>query len=387
MKNICIISETLNNYQILKPLMKEIQKDDSVYLTAVSTGKHQSSEFEITYRRVEEEGFIIDEKTNIVFNAKKNSSQQDLVDFEQLEYDRLLKQLKPEIIILSGNSHETFCAAVAASMNNIPIAHIQGGESKLKTWDDSYGYGITKLSHLHFTSTEKYRRQVIRSGEHAETVFNVGSLLIEKIKTQPLRGKSLFLNETGFKKNDKFIFIYFQPDVSKGSKNAHMFNEVLESLDDGRLDSFRLLFNKPKASGLGKMIIRMIDDFTLNTGGRAVSLPFMSLPDLSRAIKYCSAMVGNSSEGLVMAPSFKTPVVDLGDRQKDRVKAQNIIECHSKKEEIICAIQNGLSSDFKHFIKDKPSPFEQPSPARRIKDIIRGFKQSDIRKKNFPVLN
>ena len=363
--------------------MEEIQKDESLYLSVISTGRHTNCEFKMTYRKIEEEGFVIDEKVNIIFPSQPGFGQSDSVNFEQLEYNRALKQLKPGIVILLGNRYETFCAAIAATLNHIPIAHIQGGESHFRPRDDSYGCGISKLSHLHFTSSEIHRQQVIRSGELPQRVFHVGSLLIEKIRALPLRGKTLFFKEIGFKKDDQFIFVCFHPDSSIGSKNGPVFQEVLNSLADKRLASFRLVFNKPEPSGLGKMIIQMINDFTLNSKGRAVSFPSMSLPDLSRAIKYCSAMVGNSPEGIIMAPSFKTPVIDIGDRQQDRVKAQNIIKCHSKKQEIICAIQNGLSNDFKHFIKDKPSPFEQPSPAGKIKDIIKEFKQSDIRKKKF----
>ncbi|MCD4675529.1 MAG: UDP-N-acetylglucosamine 2-epimerase, partial [Desulfobacula sp.] len=337
MKNICIITGTLNDYLILKPLMKEFQKDQSVYLTVISTGKHQTPELGITYIRREEEGFIVDEKTDIVINTQKNLNPVSPVNFEQLEYDRILKLLKPDIVILSGNSYETFSAAIAASQNNIPIAHIQGGESDFGSFDDSYGYGITKLSHLHFTSTQKYRQQIIRFGEHSQRVFNVGSLLIEKIKTLSLEKKNFFYDEVGFKEKDQFIFISFHPDSSMGSKNGHMFQEVLQSLADERLKKFKLLFNKPKAGGLGKMIIQMIDNFTINHPDRTVSVPFMNLPDLSCAIKHCSALVGNDSDSIIIAPSFKTPVINIGEKLQGRIKAGNIIDCHSKKEDILCA--------------------------------------------------
>ncbi|MCD4719761.1 MAG: UDP-N-acetylglucosamine 2-epimerase [Desulfobacula sp.] len=383
MKNICIITGTLNEYYILKPLIKKIQEDQSVYLTIISTGKHQTPELEITYRRIEEEGFTIDEKTDIVFNTQKNFRLANPVNFEQLEYDRVLKLLKPDIVILLENSYETFTAAIAASQNNIPIAHIQGGESDFRTWDDSYGYGITKLSHLHFTSTEKYRQQVIRFGEPSQNVFNVGSLLIEKIKTLSLRGKALFYDEIGFNKENQFILVSFHPDASMGSKNGQLFQEVLESLADERLEKFKILFNKPKANGLGKMIIQMIEDFTLNHPGKTISLPFMNLPDLSCAIKYSSALVGNDSDSIIIAPSFKTPVINIGTRQQDRIKAKNIIDCHPQKKEILCAVQNGLSADFKCFTRDMSSPFEQISTAGKIKDIVKEFRRTNITRKAF----
>lgn len=293
------------------------------------------------------------------------------------------------MVILMGDCYETFSAAIAASQNNIPIAHIQGGESDFGTRDNSYGYGMTKLSHLHFTSTERYRQQVIRFGEHPQSVYTVGSLLAEKIKTLPLRGKTLFYTELGFNKEDQFIFISFHPDTSAGSKNEHFFQEVLESLTDERLKSFKLLFNKPKANGLGKIIIQMIDTFTLEHPDKAISIPFMNLSDLSRAIKYSSALVGNSSENIIIASSFKTPVVNIGTSKKIRIKVKNIIDCLPEKEKIIYGVQNGLSAKFKCFTRDMTSPFEQESTAENIKEIVKKFSRMDIRPKSFysPLLN
>ncbi|MBU1341869.1 MAG: UDP-N-acetylglucosamine 2-epimerase (hydrolyzing) [Proteobacteria bacterium] len=383
MKNICIVAGTLNDYHILKPLMQEIQKDESVYLTVISTGKHQSSDLEITYRRVEEEGFTIDEKTSIVFNTQKFSGQVLPDNFEHLEYDRILSRLNPDIVILLGNSYETFAAAIAASLNNIPIAHIQGGESDFRTWDDSFGFGITKLSHLHFTQTAKYRQQVIRFGEHAERVFNVGSLLVERIKARPLEEKSFFYNKTGFNIADQFLFISFHPDASMGSKNGPIFHQVLKSLTHDRLKNFKLVFNKPKETGLGKLLTQMIDKFTIIQPHRTISFPFMELPDLSCAIKYCSVLIGNSAQAMSIAPCFKTPVINIGTRQQDKTKSANIIDCPPQNEDILTAVQNGLSTHFKGSLKNMSSPFEKPSTARKIKDIIKTFRRSDICKKEF----
>ncbi|MCP3876388.1 MAG: UDP-N-acetylglucosamine 2-epimerase (hydrolyzing) [Desulfobacteraceae bacterium] len=383
MKNICMVAGAFIEYQILKSLMKEIQKDQSTYLTVISTGKHQTPQMDITYRRIEEEGFVTDEKTNIVFNDQIIFQKNRPVNFEQLEYDKIFKQLKPDIIILFGNRYDTLSAAIAASLNDIPIAHIQGGESDFGPWDDSYGYGITKLSHLHFTSAEKYHQQVIRFGEHSERVFNVGSLLIEKIKSHPFREKRCFYNDMGLKKTDQFLFISYHPDASIGSKNRQIFQELLESLNDDRLKNFKLIFNKPEPDGLGKMIVQMIDAFADDHPNRTVSFPFMNLNDFSCALKYCSALVGNSSEGMIISPSFKTPVINIGNVQKDRIRSKNMIDCHSQKQEIIHAIQNGLSADFRYLIKDMPSPFEKPSTAKKIKDTIKAFNHSDMCRKEF----
>jgi len=386
MKNICIITGTLNDYQTLKPLMREIQKDESVNLSVISTGKHQSREMEITTIRVEEEGFTIDERTNILFFDQKTLIQDHPIDFEQIEYDRILKQRKPDIVILHGNRYITFSAAIAATQNDIPIAHIQGGESNFGTWDDSYGYGITKLSHLHFTAAEKYRSQVIRFGEHSKAVFNVGSLILEKINSVPMQTRSCFLNRIGLHEKDDFILVSIHPDADMGSKNEYMFQEILNSLIDEQLENYKLVFNKPKPDGLGKMIIRMIDEFSLDHPGRVVCLPSMDLQDLGCSIKHCSALVGNDSAGIIISPGHKKPMINIGGRQKDRIRTENVIDSPIEKKKILLSFAKGLSKEFNTAVKNISSPFEKGSATKQIKEIVKEFTKKDMAPKAYYTL-
>jgi GDP/UDP-N,N'-diacetylbacillosamine 2-epimerase (hydrolysing) len=376
MKTICIITHSLNEYQILKPLIKQFQKDKDLYLTIVLMDKHQSSEMEINYTRIEEEGFTVYEKTDIVFNGQNKTRSDNLFDREQSYYNIIFKLLNPDIIILSGNSYQTFVCAIAASQKNIPIAHIQGGKSNSGIFEDSYCCGISKLGHLHFTSTRKHHRQIIQSGKHPDRVFNVGSLMVEKVKTLPLEKKNQFYEKIDFNKNSIFLFISFHPDSSTGSKNVHIFQEILDSLSHEKLKNFKLLFNKPKTDGLGKMIIQMIDNFITQNWGKASSLSNMNLSDLSNAIKYCSAVVGNDLNSITIAPGFRTPVINITSKLQNRIKTKNIIDCHPSRQDIFCAIQNGLSVDFKSPAKEISSPFDKISTARKIKESIKKFTRS-----------
>ncbi|MDM8536170.1 UDP-N-acetylglucosamine 2-epimerase, partial [Desulfobacterales bacterium HSG17] len=380
MKTICIIAGSFTEYQILKPLIKQFQKDQRLYCTVVLMDRHKSFEMEIFYTHIEEEGFIVDEKTDIVFRNQKNTKKgnpvipeqsscdlahcipvsndpadYDPTDYDRINYDLAFEALNPDMVILFGNTYPTLIGAIAASQKNIPIAHIQGGESKFGVFDDSYGYGITKLSDLHFTSTEKYRQQVIQFGEHADKVFNVGSLMIKKIKDFTLE-KKLFYDKIELPKKGEFLLVSFHPDPSLGSRNANIFQEILDTLSMEQFKKFKLLFNKPKAIGLGKMIIQSIDDFIANNPDMTISIPYMNLSDLSCAIKYCSVVIGNNSDSIVIAPSFKTPVVNIGDKLQGRDKTKNIIDCNPLKDDILCAIQNGLSTNFKSITKDITSP-------------------------------
>ncbi|MFH2093074.1 MAG: UDP-N-acetylglucosamine 2-epimerase [Pseudomonadota bacterium] len=383
MKHICIVAGTLNDYLILTPLIKEIQKDRSMILTVISTDHHQSPEMEIAYRRLEEEGFLSDEQTDIIFKSKQMPMRLCPADFKQLEYKHLFRRLAPDIIVLCGNSYETLSAAINASLYDIPMAHIQGGESGFRTWDDAYGYGITKLAHLHFTSTEEYRDQVLGFGEHPQRIFNVGSLLTEQIKNLPFTKDSVFYNETGLGPADDFLFINFQPDSDLGSKNSCIFETLLNTLTDPLLSKYQLLFNTPEERGLGKIISRMIEQFCHHYPNRTVVRSAMNLTDISHAIKYCSAVIGNSPEAFVMAPTFKKPVINLGTRQQDCTRTINIIDCGPDTHEIMIAIQNGLSATFNFKIQQMQSPFDQPSTARKIREILNAFNRSDISTKAY----
>jgi UDP-hydrolysing UDP-N-acetyl-D-glucosamine 2-epimerase len=383
MKHICIIAATLSDYQTLTPLITEILMDESLYLTVVSTGAHRTPEFDVLYRLVEQEGFTVDEKTQIILNDPIAGRLPGPVHFGDLEYDGLLKQLNPDMVILFGSSHETFHAGVCASLHHFPIVHIEGGDSDFRDFDDAFGYGITKLSHLHFTSTEKYRSQVILFGEHPERVFTVGSLLAERVNTLPVLNRKAFYDEMGFEKDEEFLFICLHPDGSLGSKNRQQFQEVLDSLPDESLSRFRFLFNRADNSGLGRMMQEMTGEFIRNHPKRAAAHSFTDIKDLIPAIRYSSAMIGNCPESLVISPQFKTPLISIGEKLQDKEKALNIIDCQPDKNEILPALKKCLSDQFKDFLKDMPSPFEPVSTSVRIKDIVKTFSRRDIARKHF----
>ncbi len=378
-----MIAGTLNDYLILTPLIKEIRKNKGFTLTLVSTRHHKNSEMDIFHRQLEEEGFLIDEKTDIVLSPAQALANPCRPDFGDLEYSVLFGRLQPDIIILCRNSCDTLAAAIAASQYGIPLVHIQGGESGYGTWDDSYGYGITKLSHLHFTAAQKYKEQVIGFGEHPGRVFNVGSLLAEQVKNLAFQDKSHFFNMAGMDNRVNFLLVSFTPDPNLGSKNSKVFENLLTSLTSDGLKDYQLLFNRAEQKGLGKMINTMIDDFMIDEADRAFSLPDMNLTDLSCAVRYCSAVIGNSSQVLTIAPTLKKPMVNIGARLQDREKSGHIIDSTQHPLDILTAVQNGLSAEFNFKIQHLDSPFEKQSTARKMCEILASFDPAEIAAKAY----
>ncbi len=381
MKNICIIAGSFIDYHILKPLMAEIIQDPLACLNVIFTEKYQTPEFSITHSRLEQNGFTMDQKIDAQINSQRQYTPQQTINFEQKEYDRLLKQIQPDIVILSGNDHPTYVAAICASLNQIPIAHIEGEKSEFDAQDQSYGYGITKLSQLHFTSTKKYRQQIIKFGEHPQNVFNVGPLLMENIKKTFLPSKETFSKSMGLNKDDAFIFTTFEPDLSAGSANETAFNNILNTLCAKEFSDLKLVFSQQKTTGLGKIINQMTRSFANEYPDQVIILPSKDLTDFGCAIKYSSAMISNFFEGLVIASSFKTPVINLGKDVKGTT--QNPIDCHPKHKDIFYSLQKALTKKFDRQINNTPAPFEKILTARTIKEMVTSFSLKDMRQKEY----
>lgn len=383
MKRICLIAGTLDDYLTLTPLIKSLQNDQSVSLTVVSTETCHNEEMEISQRRFEEDGFLVEEQTDILIKSDKTPLRTEPANFNELEYPALFNQTQPDVVILFGNSYNTLSAGISASMHNIPVAHIQGGESEFGTWDDSYGYGITKLAHLHFTSTEKYREQIIRFGEHPDRVFCVGSLLTEQVNNHSYSSDAAFLKKNGLSLEDNFLFISLKADANQGSENALLLENLATALSDPELSDLKIVFNSPESKGLNKIIHRQINQFCSENHDRAIALDNMNLTQISSAVKLSSATISNQSESTPIASVFKTPVINIGCRLKNQEKTGNMIQCNLNAAEILTALQNGLSTEFNLEIAQIKSPFHKASTAEKIKEALLSFQKSDICQKAY----
>lgn len=381
MKNICIIAGSFIDYQILKPLMDEIKKDASACLHVIFTEKYHTPQFSILHCRLEQDGFTMEEKSDIALNTDGQYRLSYPIIFEQKEYDRLLKLIQPDIVVLSGNAYPTYLAAVYASLNQIPIAHIEGRTSDFSTWDHSYGYGITKLSQLHFTSSKKYQQQIIKSGMHPETVFTVGCLLMENIQKLSLPSKAAFFRSVQLEADSPFLFISFEPDLAAGSSNEAIIETVLDTVCAKEFSGFKLLFSLQKTTGSGKMISRKIHTFAHANPEQAIILPSKDLTDFGCAIKYCSAMISNFFEGLVIAASFRKPVINIGRDLKDALP--NPLSCRPDRESLFCSLQKVLSDPFFMETRHISTPFEKILTARTIKEKIQFFNPANLQQKEY----
>jgi GDP/UDP-N,N'-diacetylbacillosamine 2-epimerase (hydrolysing) len=232
----------------------------------------------------------------------------------------------------------------AAMIARIPIAHLHGGETTEGAFDESIRHSITKMSHLHFTGTEEYKNRVIQLGEHPNKVFNVGGMGIENIKRLKLLTRDEFEKSIDFKLNKKNILVTFHPVTLENSTAKEQFQELLDAIDE--LEETNIIFTKANSDTDGRVINQMIDEYVTKNFHKSVQFTSLGQLRYLSALQFVDAAVGNSSSGLLEAPSFKIATINIGDRQKGRLKAESVIDCHSNKISILGAFDKSYTSEF-----------------------------------------
>lgn len=379
-KKICIITGSRAEYGLLYWLIKEVKADQDLKLQLIVTGMHLSKEFGLTYKEIEKD-FKINKKININLHSDTSLGISRSMSIAQKFFAEAYHELKPDIIVVLGDRYEILSAATSAMIAKIPIAHIHGGELTEGSWDDSIRHCISKMSHLHFTATEEYKKRVIQLGEEPRRVFNTGGMGIENIKKLRLLTKIEFEKSINFKLNKKNILVTFHPVTLENNTSKNQFQELLNAIDE--LKDTNFIFTKSNSDLNGRIINKMIDKYTYKNPKKSIS--FFSLGQLKylSALQYVDAIVGNSSSGLTEAPSFNIGTINIGDRQKKRIKAKSIIDCIPKKKNIKQSLKKIYSSNFKKILKNNNNPYENGLPSKKIVRILKNFKFQNSMKKSF----
>ncbi len=379
MRKICVVSGTRADYGLLTPLMKEIVNDEDLKLQLIVTGMHLSPEFGLTYKVIEEE-FSIDKKIEILLSSDSPIGISKSMGLAQISFAEAYAELQPDILLILGDRFEILAAVSSALIANIPVAHLSGGELTEGAMDESIRHALTKLSHLHFTATEEYRKRVIQLGEHPERVFNVGEAGLDNIKQLPLLDREAFETSIGFKLGKKNILVTFHPVTLESGSAKRQFQNILDTFDD--LKGMRIIFTKANADTDGRIINQMIDNYAKHKENCVVFTSMGQLRYLS-ALQFVDAVVGNSSSGIVEAPSFKIATINIGDRQKGRVQSKSTINVPPKKEAILQAFNKLYSTEFQQMLPEVKNPYEKSNVSKNIKEIIKHFDLSGILKKRF----
>lgn len=379
-RKICVVTGTRAEYGLLYWTMKEIEADKALELQIIATGMHLSPEFGLTYKEIEKD-FNINKKIEIILSSDTPVGITKSMGLAQISFADAYVDLKPDIILVLGDRYEIFSAVSAAMIAKIPIAHLSGGEKTEGAFDEAIRHSITKMSQLHFTATEEYKNRVIQLGENPNKVFNVGGMGVENIKKLKLYSKKEFEQSIGLKLNKKNILITFHPVTLEARTSKKQFQEIL-SVVDGLKDT-NIIFTKANSDTDGRIINQMIDDYVAKNDHK--SRGFNSLGQLRylSALKHVDAIVGNSSSGLSETPSFKIGAINIGDRQKGRIKASNVIDCLPNQESIKSAFETLYSKEFQLSLKDCINPFGEGNSSKIVVEVLKKEKLKNILKKTF----
>ena len=383
MRKICVFTGTRAEYGLLKPLMEEIKKDEDLELQIIASGMHLSPEFGLTYKEIEKDGFTINEKIEMLLSSDTPVGISKSIGLGVIGYTDALERLKPDITVVLGDRFEALAFAIASFTLKIPIAHLYGGETTVGALDEGYRHAITKLSYLHFTSTEEYRKRVIQLGEEPERVFNVGALGIDNIKKLKLLSKEEVEKRLGKKLKKRNLLITFHPVTLEKGSSENQFKELLRALDE--LEDTLLIFTKANADAEGRKINYLIDEYASKNEEKTVVFTNMGQLLYLSTMQFVDAVVGNSSSGIIEAPSFKIGTINIGDRQKGRIRAESIIDCEPYYTSIKEAINNLFSKAFQHKLKNIKNPYENKDTAKRIKEILKSFKLDNLEKNFFDI--
>ena len=375
MKRIGIMTGTRAEYGLLKSLMQEINKDNDLELYLIVSGMHLSPEFGMTYKEIEEDGFEINAKVEMLLSSDSPAGISKSIGLGVIGFADEFQRADLDMLILLGDRYEALSAAISAMVMRIPIAHLHGGELTEGAIDEGIRHSITKMSYLHFTSTEQYRSRVIQLGENPERVFYVGALGVENIKKINLMTKEELEKSIHFEIDENTVVVTYHPVTLENNTVEEQFLNLLKVLD--RNPKIRMIFTKANADTNGRIVNELIDKYAAQNSERAFAFMSLGQKRYLSALKYCRIVIGNSSSGIIEAPSFGKPIINIGDRQKGRICADSVINCGYTQQEIQQAMETALTEEFENKARNCRNPYEKENTAANIISVIKDYLLND----------
>ena len=378
MRKICVITGTRAEFGLLRPLIELIANDKELQLQLIATGMHLSPEFGYTLNEITEAGFMVDKKVECLLSSDSSIGVSKTIALAISGFADALDELTPDLVVVLGDRTEILGAVIATAMANIPIAHLHGGETTEGAYDEAIRHSITKFSHLHFTSTEAYRKRVIQLGEHPDTVFNVGAIGLDAIKKLPLLDRASFEQAIGFKLKERNILITYHPVTLEKEAPIETFENVLTALDE--LTDTTLIFTHANSDKNGRIINKMITEYVSSHKDKAVEFKSLGQLRYLSALQFVDFVIGNSSSGMTEVPAFYIPTINIGDRQKGRINCESVINSNNSLEDIKKSITFALDKTFREKIQQQELLYGNGTAAEKILQIIKEHNHISIKK-------
>lgn len=368
MRRVCVFTGTRAEYGLLHLPMRELAARTDVELQVLVSGAHLAPEFGLTYLQIEADGFVIDERVEMMLASDTAVGMAKSLGLATMGIAEALDRLRPDILLLLGDRYEALAAAQAALLARVPVAHLHGGEASEGAVDESIRHAITKMAHIHLTAAEPFRRRILRMGEDPDHVHVVGAPGIDNIARLELLGRSDLEMELKLELRSPTLLVTYHPatlDVEGGTA-------ALSALF-GALDGFEaasVMFTRPNADMGGRKIAAAIEAYVAARPGRAHVFTSLGTLRYLSLMREADAVVGNSSSGIIEAPAVGTPTVNLGSRQDGRLRAPSVLDCEEVMDTIRSAIDRVLSPEFQATVERMTSPYGDGHAAPRIARIL-----------------
>lgn len=379
-RKICVVTGSRAEYGLLRWVMQGLKEDSDLELQVIATGMHLSPEFGLTYREIEKDGFHINRKVEMLLSGGTTSSIGKSMGLAMIGFSDALRGLAPDLMLVLGDRFEVFAAVATAMVERIPVAHLHGGELTEGLIDEAMRHSITKMSHLHFVAVEEYRRRVIQLGEHPDRVFLVGGLGLDNLRRIEFLQRDELEKQLDFKFGARNLLVTFHPVTLEEATAAQQLDELLAALD--ALEDIHVIFTMPNADAEGRELFGIINDFVARRPNARAYTSLGQSRYLS-CLRYVDAVIGNSSSGLIEVPSFGKATVNIGDRQRGRLKADSVIDCDPERDAILGALNRSYSAEFRRRLTHVRNPYGEGGASAKVVDIIRNELKDGILKKKF----
>ncbi len=367
-KQIGILTATRAEFGLLKPLILRLMEEDFCDAKVLVTGMHLSPAFGNTYMEIEEAGIPIAEKIECITEGDTPKDITNNMAMAMTGFGNYFSDNKLDLLIVLGDRYETLAVCIAAMNAEIPIAHIHGGEATEGMIDEAIRHSITKMSQLHFASTDIYKNRIIQMGEQPDRVFNVGALAVENTKNTEFVSREALGKDLGIDLTGDYAVVTFHPVTLEENSGVEQFDQLIDAMD--AFPNMKFIITKANADAGGRYINHRIDEYAKKRKN-VVAVTSLGVKRYLSAVKESCVVLGNSSSGITEAPCLRVPTVNIGDRQKGRIMPDSVICCEPKREAIIKAVKQAVSDDFRKKVKLMTNPFGTGDTSERITEIIR----------------
>lgn len=379
-RKVCVVTGSRADYGLLRWVMHGLREAPGSALQVVATGMHLAPEFGYTYREIEQDGFTLDRKVETLLSSDSAVGVGKSIGLGVIGFADALDQLQPDLMVVLGDRFETLAAVTAALVARIPVAHLHGGEISEGAFDEAIRHSITKMSHLHFVATEEYRQRVIQLGESPNRVFLVGGLGVDNLRRFMLLSREELEAALDFKLGTRNLLVTFHPVTLEEATAREHISELLAALET--FPDIHLVFTLPNADTDGRVLASMIQRFVAQ---RANARAFASLGTLRylSCVKHMDGVIGNSSSGLIEVPSLRKGTINIGDRQRGRVRATSVIDCAPRRETIAAAIARLYEPEFQQSLERVRNPYGEGGASEQVVEVLTSYPLEGILKKSF----